>query len=55
MLFMVWDTHGEPFEVRPDKAKQLVIQHGWSMEAPKAVTPAPAPVPEHPVEPAVHA
>jgi hypothetical protein len=42
MLFMVWDTEGVPFEVRPDKAKDLVINHGWSLE-PKAAAPA-APV-----------
>lgn len=38
MLFMVWDKSGEPFEVRPDQAKKLVIQQGWSMEAPTVAT-----------------
>lgn len=37
-LFMVYDLKGEPFEVRPDKAKKLVIEHGWSLEPPKAHT-----------------
>lgn len=36
MLFTVYDKAGEPFEVRPDRAKILIIQHGWSMEAPAA-------------------
>lgn len=40
LLFTVYDTHGEPFEVRPDLAKSLVIGHGWSME-PKAAPISP--------------
>lgn len=32
MLFTVYDKKGEPFEVRPDHAKKLVIEQGWSMD-----------------------
>jgi hypothetical protein len=54
LLFTVYDTHGEPFEVRPDLAKNLVIGHGWSLEpnAPK-IAPAPAPVQVAITKPAV--
>jgi hypothetical protein len=39
MLMMVYDKQGEPFEVRPDVAKKLVIEQGWNMG--KAVAAAP--------------
>lgn len=52
LLFTVYDTHGEPFEVRPDLAKNLVIGHGWSME-PKAVPIVPAPIQASPTKPSV--
>ncbi len=36
MLFMVYAPNtGEPFEVRPDRARDLVINYGWSMEPQK--------------------
>lgn len=50
MLFTVYDKKGEPFEVIPSVAKRLVIQDGWSMDAPKTPVPAPAAAPV--VEPA---
>lgn len=34
MLMSVYDSKGEMFEVRPDRAKALVIEQGWSLEAP---------------------
>jgi hypothetical protein len=56
MLFMVYDKRGEPFEVRPHVAKNLVIQEGWSMEAPVvAVAPAVAPVGDESPAPATSA
>jgi len=50
MLFTVYDSRGEPFAVRPHIAKSLVIQEGWSMEAPKPVKPVVAPADPKPVE-----
>ena len=31
-LFIVYAPDGEAFEVTPDKAKELVVQHGWSLD-----------------------
>jgi hypothetical protein len=39
MLMMVYDKQGEPFEVRPDVAKKLVIEQGWNMGKAVAATP----------------
>jgi hypothetical protein len=39
MLMMIYDSKGEPFEVRPALAKKLIIQHGWNASPP--TTPAP--------------
>ena len=62
MLFMVYDKKGTAFEVRPAKAKSLVITGGWSMDKPsKKIAPAaglvakpvvPPPVPVVKLEPA---
>ena len=41
MLMMVYDKDGEPFEVRPDAAKRLVIEQGWSLESVAAPSAAP--------------
>jgi len=30
MLIEVWDADGEMFEVRPDEARRLVVEFGWS-------------------------
>ena len=46
MLLTVYNPKGfvptQAFEVRPDKAKMLVIHKGWSMEMPKVAPPKPA-------------
>ena len=36
LLFAVYDEKGDMFEVTPAKAKELVIEYGWSMEKGKA-------------------
>lgn len=50
MLLMVYAPNGEPFEVQVALAKTLVVENGWSLEAPvaevglplfEAVAPAP--------------
>lgn len=33
-LIQIFDAKGEPFEVRPDVARKLLIEDGWSMDAP---------------------
>ncbi len=34
MRFVVYDSHGEMFEVRPATAKHLIINLGWSPTPP---------------------
>lgn len=44
-LFPVYAPDGEMFEVLPSKAKELVINNGWSLEPPQekaATLPQPA-------------
>jgi hypothetical protein len=41
MLMMIYDAKGEPFEVRPELAKKLIINEGWNA-SPPVETAAPA-------------
>jgi hypothetical protein len=56
MLLEVYNPKGrvpaQMFEVRPDKAKQLVIQYGWTMTKPIGPAVAPLAVPVLPTPPA---
>lgn len=42
-LFNVYAPNGDMFEVLPAKARELVINHGWSLEPPKAEVASLAP------------
>lgn len=35
---MIYDPNGVPFEVVPERAADLVLNHGWSNTAPKTKT-----------------
>jgi hypothetical protein len=34
MLISVYDSYGQMFEVSPELAKTLVVEHGWEMTKP---------------------